>query len=76
MSASLKAESSPLNHLLFLLPKRMIQLYPFQLRIAEGNEIHKEKSRFLQQNLKTTQLYLGRGSDSEAIRWINILHGK
>ena len=28
------------------------------------------------QNLKTTQLYLGRVSDSEAIRWMDILHGK
>jgi integrase/recombinase XerD len=28
------------------------------------------------QNLKTTQVYLGKGSDSEAIRWMDILHGK
>jgi integrase len=28
------------------------------------------------QNLKTTQLYLGRVSESEAIRWMDILHGK
>ena len=28
------------------------------------------------QNLKTTRLYLGRVSDSEAIRWMDILHGK
>jgi len=28
------------------------------------------------QDLKTTQLYLGRVSDSEAIRWMDILHGK
>ena len=28
------------------------------------------------QNLKTTQLYMGRVSDSEAIRWMGILHGK
>ena len=27
------------------------------------------------QNLKTTQLYLGKVSDSEAIRWMDILHG-
>jgi len=28
------------------------------------------------QNLKTTQVYLGKVSDSEAIRWMDILHGK
>lgn len=28
------------------------------------------------QNLKTTQLYLGKVSDSEAIRWMDILHGE
>jgi integrase len=28
------------------------------------------------QDLKTTQVYLGRVSDSEAIRWMDILHGK
>jgi len=28
------------------------------------------------QNLKTTQIYLGKVSDSEAIRWMDILHGK
>ncbi|UCG63688.1 MAG: site-specific integrase [Deltaproteobacteria bacterium] len=28
------------------------------------------------QNLKTTQMYLGKVSDSEAIRWMDILHGK
>jgi integrase len=28
------------------------------------------------QNLKTTQLYLGRVSEPEAIRWMDILHGK
>jgi len=28
------------------------------------------------QNLKTTQLYLGRVSEFEAIRWMDILHGK
>jgi len=28
------------------------------------------------QNLKTTQVYLGRVIDSEAIRWMDILHGK
>jgi len=27
-------------------------------------------------NLKTTQLYLGRVSDLDAIRWMDILHGK
>jgi integrase len=28
------------------------------------------------QDLKTTQVYLGRVSDSEAIRWMDVLHGK
>ena len=28
------------------------------------------------QDLKTTQIYLGRISDTEAIRWMNILHEK
>ena len=28
------------------------------------------------QDLKTTQVYLGKVSDQEAIRWIDILHGK
>ncbi len=28
------------------------------------------------QDLKTTQSYLGKVSDSEAIRWMDILHGK
>jgi integrase/recombinase XerD len=28
------------------------------------------------QNLKATQVYLGKVSDTEAIRWIDILHGK
>jgi hypothetical protein len=28
------------------------------------------------QNLKTTQIYLGKVSDSEAIRWMDIFHGK
>ena len=28
------------------------------------------------QNLKTTQVYLGKVSDSEAIRWMDILHGE
>ena len=28
------------------------------------------------QNLKTTQVYLGKVSESEAIRWMDILHGK
>jgi integrase/recombinase XerD len=27
-------------------------------------------------NLKTTQLHLGRVSDSEATRWMDILHGE
>jgi integrase/recombinase XerD len=28
------------------------------------------------QDLKTTQIYLGKVSDSEAIRWMDVLHGK
>jgi integrase len=28
------------------------------------------------QNLKTTQLYLGKVTDSEAIRWMDMLHGE
>jgi len=28
------------------------------------------------QDLKTTQVYLGKISDSEAIRWMDVLHGK
>ncbi len=28
------------------------------------------------QDLKTTQIYLGKISDTEAIRWMDILHGK
>jgi integrase/recombinase XerD len=28
------------------------------------------------QDLKTTQIYLGKVSDTEAIRWIDVLHGK
>jgi len=28
------------------------------------------------QDLKTTQVYLGKVSDSEAIRWMDVLHGK
>lgn len=27
-------------------------------------------------DLKTTQIYLGKISDTEAIRWMDILHGK
>jgi len=28
------------------------------------------------QDLKTTQVYLGKVSDAEAIRWMDVLHGK
>jgi hypothetical protein len=28
------------------------------------------------QDLKTTQVYLGKVSEQEAIRWMDILHGK
>jgi hypothetical protein len=30
----------------------------------------------LQRDLKTTQVYLNKVGDSEASRWMNILHGK
>jgi hypothetical protein len=54
----------------------MNQLYPCWPIITDGKEIHKEKARLRHQNLKTTELYLGRVSDSEAIRWMDILYGK
>jgi hypothetical protein len=28
------------------------------------------------QDLKTTQMYLGKISDTEALRWMDVLHGK
>jgi hypothetical protein len=54
----------------------MTQLYPCWPIITDGKEIYKEKARLRHQNLKTIQLYLGWISDSEEIRWMDILHGK
>ena len=61
-----------------------IKLSPHDLRrhsatFASRNGVPLElisKVLLRHQNLKTTQLYLGRVSDSEAIRWMDILHGK
>jgi len=61
-----------------------IKLNPHDLRrhsatFASRNGVPLElisKVLLRHQNLKTTQLYLGRVSDSEAIRWMDILHGK
>jgi len=33
------------------------------------------KGNLRHQDLKTTQIYLGKVSEHEAIRWIDILHG-
>jgi integrase/recombinase XerD len=61
-----------------------IKLNPHDLRrhsatFASRNGVPLElisKVLLRHQDLKTTQLYLGRVSDSEAIRWMDILHGK
>jgi integrase/recombinase XerD len=61
-----------------------IQLNPHDLRrhsatFASRNGMPLEiisKVLLRHQNLKTTQVYLGRVSDAEAIRWMDILHGK
>ena len=61
-----------------------IKLKPHDLRrhsatFASRNGVPLElisKVLLRHQNLKTTQLYLGRVSDSEAIRWMDILHEK
>ena len=60
-----------------------IKLNPHDLRrsatFASRNGVPLElisKILLRHQNLKTTQLYLGRVSDSEGIRWMDILHGK
>ena len=34
------------------------------------------KMIFRHQDLKTTQMYLGRISETEALRWMDVLHGK
>lgn len=64
--------------------KVRIQLNPHDLRrhsatFASRNGVPLEiisKVLLRHQNLKTTQVYLGKVSDSEAIRWMDILHGK
>jgi integrase/recombinase XerD len=61
-----------------------IRLNPHDLRrhsatFASRNGVPLEiisKVLLRHQNLKTTQVYLGKVSDSEAIRWMDILHGK
>ena len=61
-----------------------VQLNPYDLRrhlatFASRNSVPFEiisKVLLRHQNLKTTQLYLGKVSDSEAIRWMDILHGE
>jgi integrase len=61
-----------------------IQLNPHDLRrhsatFASRNGVPLEiisKVLLRHQNLKTTQVYLGKVSDSEAIRWMDFLHGK
>jgi integrase/recombinase XerD len=61
-----------------------IKLNPHDLRwhsatFASRNGVPLEiisKVLLRHQNLKTTQIYLGKVSDSEAIRWMDILHGK
>ena len=60
-----------------------IKLNPHDLRrhaatFASRNGVPLEiisKVLLRHQNLKTTQIYLGKVSDSEAIRWMDTLHG-
>jgi len=64
--------------------KLNIQVAPHDLRrysatYASRNGIPLEvvsKVILRHQDLKTTQVYLGKISDSEAIRWMDVLHGK
>ncbi|HBR22702.1 MAG TPA: site-specific integrase, partial [Nitrospiraceae bacterium] len=64
--------------------KLQIVLSPHDLRrypatYASRNEVPLEivsKVILRHQDLKTTQVYLGKVSDQEAVRWIDILHGK
>jgi len=61
-----------------------VRLNPYDLRrhsatFASRNGVPIEiisKVLLRHQNLKTTQLYLGKVTDSEAIRWMDILHGE
>ncbi len=51
----------------------------YQLIYASRNGVPLEvvsKVILRHQDLKTTQVYLGKITDSEAIRWMDILHGK
>jgi integrase len=64
--------------------KLNVQISPHDLRrhsatYASRNGVPLEiisKVILRHQDLKTTQVYLGRVSDSEAIRWMDVLHGK
>jgi integrase len=64
--------------------KLSVQISPHDLRrhsatYASRNGVPLEiisKVILRHQDLKTTQVYLGKVSDSEAIRWMDVLHGK
>jgi len=64
--------------------KLNVRIAPHDLRrysatYASGNGVPLEvvsKVILRHQDLKTTQVYLGKISDSEAIRWMDVLHGK
>ncbi|MBF0506744.1 MAG: site-specific integrase [Nitrospirae bacterium] len=64
--------------------KLNVKISPHDLRrhsatYASGNGVPLEiisKVILRHQDLKTTQVYLGKISDTEAIRWMDILHGK
>ena len=67
-----------------LAKKSNIEISPHDLRrhsatYASRNGVPLEivsKVILRHQDLKTTQIYLGKVSESEAIRWMDILHGK
>jgi site-specific recombinase XerD len=64
--------------------KVVIKLNPNDLRrhlatFASPNGVPLEiisKALLKHQNVKTTQVYLGKVSEAEAVRWMDILHGK
>ncbi len=64
--------------------KLNVRIFPHDLRrhsatYASRNGVPLEiisKVILRHQDLKTTQVYLGKVSDSEAIRWMDVLHGK
>jgi integrase/recombinase XerD len=72
------------NLIIKLGQKLNVQISPHDLRrhsatYASRNGVPLEiisKVILRHQDLKTTQIYLGRISDSEAIRWMDVLHGK